>query len=140
MVAFLDCATKLAEAKIFADFLRLTKPKINIAAVGGLGIHDLVEEMALEFREAACSTDIAGLDTRGVAVDSMMCWFFQQLAPDPETKKSIEAMYRIYSHPMILVPYDQCGMVISELLEGRAQVMSGRSPTYSANTDGHWGT
>ncbi len=135
MVAFLDAPMRLVKAKIFGSAIDLVKPAVNRFGVGGLGVHDLGMRLEEIFKETALGSDIAGFDTRvGVVVDSMMAHLFSRLSTTSCHRELMYSMYRIYTHPMLLIPYDHGGYMRSQLLSGRGQVMSGRSPTYSANT------
>ncbi|ALL52892.1 NS5-like protein [Wuhan aphid virus 2] len=130
MVAYLPIAMRLLELKLFGNLLKLTKPELNHFGVGGLGLHDLGMRINEVWQEHGVSDDIAGFDTRvGLTTLSLENRFIKLLGGNLTHQK----MYRLYGHPLILVPicseYNR-----SELLRGRGQRMSGSNPTYSMNT------
>lgn len=130
MVAFLPIPMRLLELKLFGNLLKLTKPDVNHFGVGGLGLHDLGMRINENWREYGVSDDIAGFDTRiSLTTLSLENMFIKMLGGN----MTHENMYRIYGHPLIMVPIDS-EYNRSELLRGRGQRMSGSNPTYSMNT------
>ncbi|BBO25556.1 NSP1 protein [Mole Culex virus] len=131
MVAYLPIAMRLVELKIFGNLGEITHPEMNHFAVGGLGLHDLGMRINERWVEVAESTDIAAFDTRiGLLWQTLECSFLMDLG----LPKAVQYMYRLYSHPYVLIPMPG-QYVRSELVEGRGQRMSGSKITYDMNTE-----
>nr|QPZ88380.1 NS5-like protein [Soybean thrips virus 2] len=132
MIAFQGITMRLLELKLFGNLLKLTKPEMNRFGVGGLGLHDLGMRLEEVWLGCGISDDVAGYDTRvGLFVQSVESEFITMLGGG----ECHRAMYEVYAHPLILAPIPSPpGTYRSELLQGQGQVMSGRAPTYSQNT------
>lgn len=125
MIAYLPIATRMVELKYFHAFLDLTKPANNPTGVGSVGLHDYGERLKTLWKEAGLSDDIAGWDTRvSTTMLKLEHWFLQHYIKDPKASAVVRAIYRVYAHPLILIPMES-NYVRSELLQGRGQRMSG---------------
>lgn len=139
MIAFMNASMRLLELETFGRLIGVTKPDINPAGVGGVGLHDLGELLKRRWKGYGISMDTAGFDTRVSAADQEEeCEFICALIPDgysqgKEFKAIIRALYSVYANPLILIPLPG-DYVRSELLQGFGQRMSGSNPTYSMNT------
>lgn len=138
MVAYLNIPDRMLELRMFGNLLRLTKPDVNRAGVGGVGLHDYGERLREIYKDRSVSDDVAGWDTRlGLDILSMELQFINSLCScsggcsDCQVRR---ALYSVYAYPLILIPYPSKKFVRSELLLGRGQRMSGTNPTYSMNT------
>nr|QTJ63639.1 RNA-dependent RNA polymerase [Hemipteran jingmen-related virus] len=145
MVAYMGIPDRIIESKYLSPFANLTKPSINPAGVGGLGLHDLGERLKEVWKGAAINDDVAGYDTRVSATEMLNERdFFKKMVkhsclPKEEESKvltMIDRLYAIYIHPTILIPMDHPMHVRSELIQGQGQRMSGSYPTYIGNTLG----
>jgi len=135
MVAFLPIPMRILETKIFGPLMDIVKPTLCDAGVGGLGLHDLGMRLWKQWRvfahPAACSSDIAGFDTKVSMYTLQLEYMFCCLLGI--TSVTAKNLYRIYAHPHILVPQvSEYARV--ELLQGRGQRMSGTQVTYPMNT------
>nr|QTJ63638.1 RNA-dependent RNA polymerase [Hemipteran jingmen-related virus] len=134
MISFLPIPTRVIEAKYLARLDELTKPSMNRAGVGGLGLHDVGMRLNELWKEAGISDDIAGWDTRfSATMRKLECKFVSDMTPDLHAKKIIKKLYEVYLNPLLLIPVEST-YVRSELVQGRGQRMSGERPTYSMNT------
>lgn len=136
MVAYLPIATRMVEMKYLGNLVKLTKPDINPAGVGAVGLHDLGERMSRLWKQCGLSDDIAGWDTRvSATMIELEYTFVHNLTKhlNNRTNKIIKRLFQLYKYPHILIPMES-DFARSELLEGWGQRLSGSIITYTMNT------
>nr|QHD64842.1 RdRp [Erysiphe necator associated ssRNA virus 3] len=131
VVDYLPIPMRYLEVKYLGTAMDLVNPDLNHGAVSKIGLHDLGMVLKERWRGAACNDDIAGFDTRISCNIMSMEW--QELLEPLGFHPIAKALYRLYCHPLLLIPriseYHR-----SELLQGMGQRMSGEIVTYSMNT------
>lgn len=108
-VAYLPIATRMVEMKYLGNLVKLTKPDINPAGVGAVGLHDLGERMSRLWKQSGLSDDIAGWDTRVSATMIELEYTLTHHLTKHLSDRSqhiIKGHFQLYKYPKILIPME----------------------------------